>query len=280
MTAPTREREHGYARYKLNGCRCEVCRQAVATYNRKRAMRATAGTWQPFVDAEPIRRHLEMLGEQGISLRRVAQVAGIDRKRIQALINGTHGRRPSNKVRPETAAAILSVQPDVGGAPGSIVDGTGTARRIRALAAIGWSLTQQANRIGWAVQNYARMTDTVWPVTVATARLIADLYDELSMTPAPAGYSATRTQRMALDKGWAPPLAWDDDEIDDPKASPHGFIRKPKESLEHFIDRYRQVAGHGLAWAEIAERLGVTVDAAKSRVARARRNGLLEQVNA
>ena len=40
------------------------------------------------------------------------------------------------------------------------------------------------------------------------------------MTRAPAGYSATRTRRWAAARGYLPPLAWDDDTIDQPDGRP------------------------------------------------------------
>lgn len=275
------QRPHGYARYRLDACRCDTCRAACSAYNRRTTMAKTAGTWQPFVDAQPVREHIAALAAAGIGLRRAAQLAGLDRKCLQALTSGVNGRAPSTKVRPKTARAILAVEPDPTLLPArQIVDGVGTTRRIQALTAIGWSLSEQARRIGWTTQNYAPVAHGR-PITAATARLIADLYDQLAMTPAPAGYSATRTRRYATAKGWAPPLAWDDDHIDDPGTRPGGWIGQPRPDLRaEFLARYQAVAGQGLTWAEIADRLGVTVYAAKGRVRKARAAGLLEQVAA
>jgi transposase len=44
---------------------------------------------------------------------------------------------------------------------------------------------------------------------------------------------------------------------------------------EEFADRYRQLADAGLTCPEMAERIGLTVIALKSRVRRARRHGLI-----
>jgi hypothetical protein len=49
-----------------------------------------------------------------------------------------------------------------------------------------------------------------------TAGQVARVYDELAMTPGPS----TRARDAAARRGWVPPLAWDDDEIDDPQARP------------------------------------------------------------
>jgi hypothetical protein len=93
-----------------------------------------------------------------------------------------------DRIRPATAAAILALNLDLA-APAAkpIVDGAGTARRIRALCCIGWSLTAQAAQaaqaaltaqVGWTVQNYSPLKDG-GPDTANTARLIADLHSQL-----------------------------------------------------------------------------------------------------
>jgi hypothetical protein len=90
-------------------------------------------------------------------------------------------------------------------------------RRLRALHSIGWS---------WmALSSYLNSTDR-WPsllanqppptVTRATDRQVRDLYDRLSLTPGPSA----RARTWAAKRGWAPPLAWDDDTIDNPNAAP------------------------------------------------------------
>jgi hypothetical protein len=55
-----------------------------------------------------------------------------------------------------------------------------------------------------------------------TAERIAAVYEQLSMrSPAPWGFQHSRAQLIAKRNGWPPPLAWDDDEIDDPTATPY-----------------------------------------------------------
>ncbi len=97
------------------------------------------------------------------------------------------------------------------------MDGTGSARRLQALAAIGYGLLDLTEHLGWAksrVQNV--QTLKARRVRRVTAEHVARVYDALAMTPGPS----TRARDLALRKGWAPPLAWDDDEIDNPDAQP------------------------------------------------------------
>lgn len=95
----------------------------------------------------------------------------------------------------------------------TMVDATGTRRRLRALVALGWPSTYLKTRIGAA---HIIFTDSavVHPRTAARVRA---LYDELGGTLGPA----PRSRTYAAAKGWPPPLAWDDDTIDDPAATPY-----------------------------------------------------------
>jgi transcriptional regulator with XRE-family HTH domain len=258
-----------------------VCGWGNSQYEENRKRQIAARTWRPFVDAQPVRVHLAALRAAGLGTRRIAELSGVSCGAIRGVLHGYGDNPPAAKVRRETAQAILSLdvtkaQPAARG----LVDGTGTARRVQALCAIGWSLTAQAKRSGWEAGNYAKLAQG-GPVRSATARTVARLYDRLSMTPAPASPSAEQVRKMAATRGWVPPLAWDDDEIDDPAAKPVGSLNRiPEESLEDFLARYQQVAGEALTWAEVAEKLGTTLDAVKSRVLRARRKGLPEAVAA
>jgi hypothetical protein len=97
-----------------------------------------------------------------------------------------------------------------------MVDATGTGRRLRALQAIGWSWPLLAAELRvrsprWPSKLASGRTPTV---SRATAAQIAALYDRLSFTPGPS--DVTRT--WAAKRGWPPPLAWDDDQIDNPQA--------------------------------------------------------------
>jgi transcriptional regulator with XRE-family HTH domain len=101
-------------------------------------------------------------------------------------------------------------------------DPTGTRRRIEALNALGWTAKDVADRIGTTKQAVSEMRRGTRSkrTTPAVAARVAAVYDELSMTR-PDGWVADRTRRTAAARGYAPPLAWDDDEIDDPHALPH-----------------------------------------------------------
>jgi hypothetical protein len=219
-------RGHGYARYKLDGCRCYKCGWAVAQYNDAREQAMRRGQWQPFVDAEPVRVHVRNLQACGIGLRQIAAAAGIDRKRLQGVLTGRpeRGTGPQKQVRPPLAAAVLAVQPTLdvmGGA--TPINAAGTHRRLQALATAGWPQHHLAAALGWSDANFSALLDRK-QVIVRTARAVVELYDRLwRQDPrehgvGPQAYS--RARNHAVSKGWAPVGAWDDDSIDDPASFP------------------------------------------------------------
>lgn len=218
MTAAEAERPHGYARYKLDGCRCNVCGFAVSEYTRLRRNAIRTGTWR--VDAELVRTHVRSLMAAGMGRRRIAAVAAVSDSVLSTHLYGRNGRPAPATMRHDLAQRLLAVVPDL--APNARVPAIGTARRIQALATIGWTLTEVASAIGWTVQNLARLVSpSTAGVAVRTARDVAGLYERLSMT-APSGPGAKRARAMARRHGWVPPLAWNEGAIDDPKAQPRG----------------------------------------------------------
>jgi hypothetical protein len=256
-------RPHGYARYKLDGCRCYVCGYANALYNDRRTHAINQGAWQPYTDAEPVRQHIRDLQACGLGLRTIAAAASTDRKRLQAILNGRpeRGTPPQARLRPAIADAILAVEPNPNLLPDRIIiDGTGTQRRLQALVTIGWSQAKLAERIGWARPNFTTLISD-GPVTAATARLVATLYDDLwDQTPPDEDRrdrgAATRARNYAAARNWAPPMAWDDDTIDDPAATPD-LGAKTLRSVALY-ENSEELLQQNYTLQQAAERLGVT----------------------
>jgi hypothetical protein len=221
-----REREHGYARYRLDGCRCYVCGWARSQYDQNRAKAITAGTWQPWVDAEPVRVHIQHLRSCGMGLRAIAAVAGIDRKRLQSIVSGRpeRGTGPQEKVRSATAEAVLSVEATLENlAPSTPISPVGTRRRIQALVAAGWPQHYLAAHLGVRPQNFGTMLGCEH-VLARRALQVRAMYDVLwRVDPAEHGATAagiSRAKKYASERRWAPAAAWDDETIDDPGAYP------------------------------------------------------------
>jgi hypothetical protein len=219
-------RPHGYARYRLDGCRCYPCAAARSRYDENRTKAITAGTWQPWTDATPVREHLAHLRSCGMGLRTIADLSGIDRKRLQAVLGGRpeRGTPPQTKVRPDLAVAVLAVDVSLETlAPATLMGPVGTRRRCHALVARGWPQQHLANHVGMTLANFGRMLSRP-NVLVGRHLQVLAMYDALWNTdPAAAGATPvgiSRARAYAVARGWAPPGGWDDDTIDDPTAVP------------------------------------------------------------
>lgn len=126
-----------------------------------------------------------------------------------------------------------------------LIDPTGTQRRLQALAALGWPQETLGARLGMRTADIGRISrGEPTRVRSVVAERVCQLYDELSMTPGPSTLSVQRARA----KGWAPPLAWDDEAIDDPTATPTGAIRarrNPRRDVDEVAVR-RAAAGEQL----------------------------------
>lgn len=219
-------RPHGYARYRLDGCRCYVCGYARSQYDDNRNRAIAYGTWQPWVDAEPVRTHIRYLQSCDMGLRTIATAANTSRKRLQAILTGRTERNtpPQAKVRPELAAAVLAVEVTLEAlAPNTLMSPIGVRRRCHALVAHGWPQLHLAAHLDMTPTNFGAMLAR--PNVLARRHLqVLNMYAALWNTD-PANHGATpagitRARKHATANGWAPPGAWDDDRLDDPEAFP------------------------------------------------------------
>jgi hypothetical protein len=183
---------------------------------------------------EPVREHLDMLQAAGLGTRRVAELAGLSRSCVLRV-------RTLSGMFPFAASRILAVQPQ-NILPVNMVDPTGTRRRSHALVAAGWSLRSQARHIGVAADVVSESLRRPL-ITAESADRAKRAYDELSMvTPAPQ--LAVRPKALARRRHWFPPLAWDDETIDDPDTLP--CIIPPVEPVSRDLELLVQhtAAGH------------------------------------
>lgn len=165
--------------------------------------------------AQPVRAHIDALYMAGMSLSSIASAAGSTKSTVHNIFTG---RNPS--IRKTTAAKILAVtapldrprDPD----DETFVPKVGAVRRIQALQALGWRHDDMRAHSG-VITHLVLSQPGGW-ITWRNHARIAAMYSALCMTPGPS--AATRTR--AVRRGWAPPLAWDEDSIDDPHAEPEG----------------------------------------------------------
>jgi hypothetical protein len=251
-----------------------------ARWARRRRKAIAYGTWQPFVDPEPVREHVRSLRAFGLSFEAIATMAGEHPSALSTLMQEANSAYLT-QIRPERAQAYLAVRFDLDAVPDQHrVAGVGTARRIGALMRIGYSGADIARRLDVTLQAVAQYRNRP-RLAAATARRVRDLYDELWDTPG----RSVKAIRWAERHGWAPPLAWDDDTIDDPSAEPNvGTVVRLARGATPSADTADNVRDV-LTWeplatsARVADRLGMTVDAITQALGRAGASDLRDQLN-
>ncbi len=225
MTTAIREAPHhrNLTCVKEYNCHRPECMARSRAYQRSRHRRMGYGTWEPFVDAEPIRQHLIMLRENGISSAQVAQAAGLYTATVNGFLYALNSSRPRKKrATREIAEKILAVTVDQGIPHFS--DATGTRRRLQALARIGWPMKALGPHIGVNPATVNRLT-LQSQVYGATAKAVEQAYGELkNQRPEEHGVApglTVRARNRAEHEGWPDPQWWEDyGHIDDPDFDP------------------------------------------------------------
>lgn len=159
---------------------------------------------------------------------------------------------------------------------GRKTDPTGTVRRLQALACLGWSVAALARRSGMHHQVLHAVGKAYPTVYLSTAHKVAALYDELSMTPAPTSttserVSASKARSHAARNGYAPPLAWEGVDIDDPDARPDVGRDLTNWRADDLADEWDHLRHCGVSLDEAARRLGVTTGAIEKALERTRK---------
>lgn len=242
---------HGTRGAYLAGCRCPEARAANTAYARARARRnlqARYGAAPPL--SVPVQQAVDIINAlvaRGWTRRRIGDISGIGRDRLSRITNGT--RRPIRRVHWSTYTALRDLldQP-VPVAPGTLVDATGTWRRLEALIAIGWPKTTLARRlgVGRALQ-FPRDR-----VQARTAEKVRALYAELAWTPGPSDTARLYAKRHRfLTPSW-----WDDEALDDPAAQPDVTERQPRSAA--LAEDARWLLDNAVSLTETAARLGIS----------------------
>jgi plasmid maintenance system antidote protein VapI len=277
--------QHGTrAAYVGDRCRCGSCRAANSADQRRRHRAIVYGRWQPFVDAEPARRHVRLLMANGIGRRQIATLTTLSPSTIDNLIYGNPRahRPPTGRIRPDTANRLLAISvTPANKAPGRYTDAGPSIRRLRALAAIGWSPTAIACELSICPARIARILKAA-NVTVATATAIRILYDRAGDTP-PQTFTeqqrdgAETARARARRQHWAPPMAWDNIESDaepshaEPGRHPNGPFDIDEIAIERAMNGdqvkingperdevIRRLTERGYSVRNIADRLNTT----------------------
>jgi hypothetical protein len=196
---------------------------ATVSYSKMYRYRQSRGT-PARQDSTAAREHVAHLVAMGLTPEAIARAARVNPGIVGALHKG---RRPQMDYR--TAAALLAVTHHPH--PNQAVCLTvGAARRAYALAAMGWPLAWLSRNLGVRPHNLSRMLKQP-RISYRYWVAIRDLYETHAHLPGPSASARDRARRLA----WPPPLAWDDDLIDDPDAQPEGvgWRRTKHAEIQH-----------------------------------------------
>ena len=127
----------------------------------------------------------------------------LDRSGCPAPVHGTRSAYHRRCRCPDAkrAKAWYAKRWAAGALPPGWIDATGARRRVRALQAIGYSLAELAEHLGYRSEaSFGRMFQ-LDRVTRTRPERIARLYERLCMTPGPSRRSVLAARR----RGWPPP---------------------------------------------------------------------------
>lgn len=223
------------------------------------------------VPSQPARDHVTALLATGMTRTAIARAAGYRDGSTLA----TFLRR--DVIHRDTLARILAVTSTHPPLPGAAyrVPATGPTRRLRALAAIGWTLPDLTARTGIPLSTLRAIREGRHAAVLSPiAEQVTRVFDELAMTP-----GTDRSARAAAARhGWAPPLAWPEGGLDDPDARPDGIRPATTRAhtpmvdvLDDFHDTWPEHRGHVTA---AAARLNLQPATLARTLARARAAGI------
>lgn len=223
----TVQHHHGtHQCYRTCGCREQECKDASAAELRAARRRRNYGTSTThLVDAAPVRKHVQKLFKRGWSVRAISKETGVSQSVLNVLLYGSNGKQ-SATVRAGTAEKLLAFKPPFDrknrqGTRIETVNAIGSQRRLQALVTLGFSLNWLAEYAGYG-RSYFKAVLATGTIALTTADVVSDLYERLwNKQPLPETraqkQSVTYSKRFAKANGWLPPMAWDDDQIDNPK---------------------------------------------------------------
>ena len=253
---------HKPATCYAHGCRCDNCRKAARTVEKRARWRRQTGQPSLYVDAAPARAKLATMWAT-LTTSEIEARVGVNRAGLYRIRDGRVVR-----IRTETAAKIAAAT--LGPAPTPV----GASRRIQGLACLGWSAAAIAREADLDQDSVLRLRRGDHRRTERrTLAAIAAACEQLwQRTPDSRGSSAANARNVAAREGWAPLLAWDDDGphgIDNPAATPYRCARTDTRPHGATRENVAELSAQGLTDEGIAHRLGITVNAVQTARRRA-----------
>ncbi|MBX4168080.1 hypothetical protein K3M35_05285 [Rhodococcus sp. DMU2021] len=210
------------------------------------------------VDPAPAREYVRKFRDIGMSWKTIADLTGVTHTQLKELAQGR-----TTKIRRDNAEKILNTRLPASryevAVNNDLVPAIGATRRLQALMANGWAQTYLAERLGITNSRISELVHSQREcVTAERYHAIRQLFDELQLSLGTCTYA----RNLGIKHGWALPLEWDEELIDDPAAEPVRARRRKKDDvlgpkLER-IEKVRELTAKGLTTRQIADQLKVT----------------------
>lgn len=268
---PAEAFDHGDPRRYRRGCHCTPCTKgATAEVRRRRYLRATGrgATTSP----QRAANHITRLRNAGMPDVQILAAANLAPDLLYRIMRG------ASNIRRTTENRILAVRPTLDGEnrSGAHTSALGTIRRLRALAADGWTAVELARRAGKhkqfivALQNLDTSTNPRTRNWVAA--YIRTLYNDIAgQTPEDNGvaaHHARATRERAATKGWAATCYWDDDDFDNPDFAP--ATQDPARHIVVGENALELINQQGYSRKLAAARLGISLSSLEINIRRYR----------
>lgn len=216
MSRPRTQIGHGvYAWARRERCKCEPCLTAVSRYaKRARLDRERGVARRP--PADEVREHANWLLDLGLQRHQISAAAGISDTVLRNILGQRPDSPPAEWVLRTTADKVLSVTYEQAAAVPTYVPIVGVRRRIEALEYLGHPKSVIGERLGVTesqVFSYLK-GERARTTTVAA---IDKVYRELRTEEGTSERIKWKARRL----NFLPPMCWDDEELDDPAATPY-----------------------------------------------------------
>jgi hypothetical protein len=210
---------------------------------------------------------------QRMSYSAIGRALGTSHNYVSRVITGEIKR-----MQPARHAAIMALA-DYQPADRSRITARGTARRLQALHALGYSWARLERELGfYSLSGIKRIIYGDRPTITAThAVAVAETYERLSMRLPQAadqyeaaGISRSRNHARAL--GWPPPLAWDDIDRDE---RPSGHEPESTTTMHRgdLAEEWAHLLAGGTSEHEAARQLGLSLKSIERSLLRASHDG-------
>ena len=218
MSRPARATHGSYGYGNRKKCQCQPCRDAVNAYQKRLHYDHYNGKSRR-IDATETKAHVQALLDAGCTFHQISEATGkaVFEAQIRNLMTGNkiYGKDVT-WLHQHTVDALLAVTYQQCMEHDYLLPAELMMRRVRALQYMGHSIPTIAERIGVSDSMGYTWGERSTMVKASTLRKIDAVYAELSMVRG----DNERTRWAAFREGYVPPMAWDEDTINDLDAEP------------------------------------------------------------